>query len=85
MQVGKYKVSDLCLFLCASVFFFGATESQVRVVVCVKLWGIKKIKKGSGTQSFRPKPTYSTVQSFLYLEYVSLEDVVSQFHSLLPI
>lgn len=50
--VGKDRVSDLCSVLCASVFFFGATESQVREVVCVKLLGMKRIKKGYGTHSF---------------------------------
>lgn len=36
--------------LCCAVF--GATESQVREVVCVKLLGMIKIKKGYGTHSF---------------------------------
>lgn len=72
----------------------------ISVRLCVFLWCDRKSSAGSclceafGNEEdqerlwytqFQPKPTYSTVQSLFYLEYVSLEDVVSQFHSLLPI
>lgn len=62
--------------------FFAAICNKVQDVFCVKPLGIKEIQKDLSAHSSNHKPTYHTSS---YLEYVSLEDVVSQFHSLLPI